>query len=127
MTILLTCLMIAMLLPYLAKGPVAVAMARMGGYDNHHPRSQQAKLEGFGARALAAHQNAFESLLIFGLATLAVLATDKVNGTAEIAAVVHVVARIGYQLAYLYDTDKLRSSLWFVGVIASFTLLAQAF
>ncbi|AZQ11811.1 MAPEG family protein [Shewanella khirikhana] len=127
MTILLTCLMIAMLLPYLAKGPVAVAMARMGGYDNHHPRSQQAKLEGFGARALAAHQNAFESLLIFGLATLAVLATDKVNGTAEIAAVVHVVARIGYQLAYLYDTDKLRSSLWFVGIIASFTLLAQAF
>lgn len=127
MTILLTCLMIAMLLPYLAKGPVAVAMARMGGYDNHHPRSQQAKLEGFGARALAAHQNAFESLLIFGLATLAVLATDKVNGPAEIAAVVHVVARIGYQLAYLYDTDKLRSSLWFVGIIANFTLLAQAF
>ena len=127
MTTLLVCLLISMLLPYLAKGPVAVAMAKMGGYDNHHPRSQQAKLEGFGARALAAHQNAFESLLIFGLAVLAVLATDKVNGTAETAAVVHVVARVGYQLAYLYDTDKLRSSLWFVGIIASFTLLAQAF
>lgn len=61
---LLTCLFIAMLLPYLAKGPVAWAMVKAGGYDNHHPRTQQAQLTGFGARALAGHQNAFESLLI---------------------------------------------------------------
>ena len=67
MNTLLTCLFIAMLLPYLAKGPVAWAMAKAGGYDNHHPRSQQAQLTGFGARALAGHQNAFESLLIFCL------------------------------------------------------------
>ncbi|QSX36450.1 MULTISPECIES: MAPEG family protein [Shewanella] len=126
MTTLLACLLLAMLLPYLAKAPVALAMAKLGGYDNHHPRSQQARLEGFGARALAAHQNAFESLLIFGLAVLAVLATDSANGIAEGAAVVHIVARLGYQLAYLYDKDKLRSSLWFVGIIASFTILAQA-
>ncbi|QSX29307.1 MAPEG family protein [Shewanella cyperi] len=127
MTTLLACLLLAMLLPYLAKAPVALAMAKLGGYDNHHPRSQQARLEGFGARALAAHQNAFESLLIFGLAVLAVLATDSANGIAEGAAVVHIVARLGYQFAYLYDKDKLRSSLWFVGIIASFTILAQAF
>ncbi|WP_372872991.1 MAPEG family protein [Shewanella sp.] len=127
MTTLLVCLLIAMLLPYLAKGPVAMAMAKMGGYDNHHPRSQQAKLEGFGARALAAHQNAFESLLIFGLAVLAALATDNGNDIAGMAAVVHIIARVGYHLAYLYDFDKLRSSLWFVAIIASFTVLAQAF
>ncbi|QYJ74629.1 MULTISPECIES: MAPEG family protein [Shewanella] len=127
MTTLLVCLLISMLLPYLAKGPVAVAMAKMGGYDNHHPRSQQARLEGFGARALAGHQNAFESLLIFGLAALVVMATDKVNGTAEVAAVVHVIARVGYHLAYLYDQDKLRSGLWFVSMISCFTLFAQAF
>lgn len=31
-------------------------MAEEGGgrYDNHHPRAQQARLTGFGARALAA-------------------------------------------------------------------------
>ena len=56
MNILIICLFIAMLLPYLAKMPVAVAMAKLGGYDNAHPRAQQAKLTGFGARALAGHQ-----------------------------------------------------------------------
>ena len=67
MTTLLTCLLIAMLLPYLAKGPVAIAMAKLGGYDNSHPREQQSKLTGYGARAVAGHQNAFESLLYYSL------------------------------------------------------------
>lgn len=63
MTILIICLFIAMVLPIVAKIPVAIAMNNAGGYDNNHPRAQQAKLTGFGARALAAHQNAFESLI----------------------------------------------------------------
>ncbi len=127
MTILLTCLLIAMLLPYLSKLPVGFAMAKAGGYDNEHPRAQQARLEGMGARAVAAHQNAFESLLIFGLAVVAVLATDSVNATAETAAIVHVVARITYHIFYLSNHDKLRSTAWFAGIIPSFVILAQAF
>jgi uncharacterized MAPEG superfamily protein len=127
MTTLLICLLIAMLLPYAAKGPVAVAMAKLGGYDNSHPREQQSKLTGFGARAVAGHQNAFESLLIFGLAVLVVLATGKVNMVAEIAAIVHVVARVAYQILYLKDKGTLRSLSWFVAIIASFTVFCQAF
>ena len=65
MTILIVCLFIACLLPYLAKIPTAIAMKNQpGGYDNNHPRAQQAMLTGFGARAVAAHQNSFESLII---------------------------------------------------------------
>ena len=127
MTILLICLFIAMLLPYLTKGPVAVAMAKAGGYDNAHPRAQQAKLAGFGARAVAGHQNAFESLLIFGLAVLTVIATDSVNDTAVMLAVIHVVARIAYQVLYLIDKGTLRSLAWFVAVICSFAIFCQAF
>ncbi|ABZ77996.1 conserved hypothetical protein [Shewanella halifaxensis HAW-EB4] len=126
MTTLLICLLITMLLPYAAKGPVAVAMAKLGGYDNSHPRDQQAKLTGFGARAVAAHQNAFESLLIFGVSVLAVIATDKINGIAETAAIVHVIARVAYQLLYLMDKGTLRSLSWFVAIIASFTVFWQA-
>jgi len=116
-----------MLLPYLAKIPVAAAMAKRGGYDNNHPREQQSKLTGLGARALAGHQNAFESLLIFGLASLAVLATGKVNEVVEVAAIVHVLARVAYQILYLMDKGTLRSLSWFVAMIASFTVLSQAF
>ncbi|MCL1060314.1 MAPEG family protein [Shewanella gelidimarina] len=127
MTTLLICLLIGMLLPYFAKGPVAVAMAKLGGYDNSHPRDQQSKLTGFGARAVAGHQNAFESLLIFGIAVLAVIATGKVNMVAEIAAIVHVVARVAYQILYLKDKGALRSLSWFVAIIASFTIFCQVF
>lgn len=127
MTILLTCLLIAMLLPYLAKGPVAVAMAKLGGYDNHHPRTQQAQLTGFGARAVAGHQNAFESLLLFGLSALTVIALDKVNDTVALLAIVHVLARILYHILYLLDKSTMRSISWFVGVFCTFGIFAQGF
>jgi len=44
MTILILCLFIALLLPYIAKLPVAYAMNKLDGYDNSHPRNQQANL-----------------------------------------------------------------------------------
>ena len=50
---------------YCTKLPVAVAMQRAGGYDNRMPRVQQARLEGWGARSVAAHQNGFESFAPF--------------------------------------------------------------
>ncbi|MEZ9820217.1 MAPEG family protein [Shewanella sp. 10N.286.45.A1] len=127
MITLLTCLLIAMLLPYLAKGPVAIAMAKLGGYDNSHPREQQSKLTGYGARAVAGHQNAFESLLIFGIAALTVMATNNVNMVVEVAAIVHVAARVAYQILYLKDKGTLRSVSWFIAIIASFTVFCQAF
>jgi uncharacterized MAPEG superfamily protein len=41
---------------FLTKIPVSAAQNRIkGGYDNSHPRIQQSKLRGWGARALGAH------------------------------------------------------------------------
>lgn len=126
MNTLLICLLIAMLLPYIAKAPVAKAMAKLGGYDNHHPRAQQAKLTGFGARALAAHQNAFESLLVFGIAALTVIGTNKVTDLVVVLAMVHVIARVAYHILYLLDKGTLRSLTWFVATGASIAMFAQA-
>ena len=62
MNIAVICIILAGALIYVSKIPVAIAMAKLDGrYDNHHPRAQQARLTGFGARALAAHQNAIEA------------------------------------------------------------------
>ena len=127
MTILLSCLLIAMLLPYLAKMPVAFAMAKQGGYDNNHPRAQQAELDGFGARALAAHQNAFESLLIFGLAVLAVIATNNVSDAVITMAIIHVIARVIYHILYLANYSSLRSLVWFVAFGCSIGVFTQVF
>lgn len=125
MTILIWCLFFAALLPYLAKAPVALAMNKLGGYDNNHPREQQSKLTGFGARALAAHQNAFESLIIFAPAVLVAIATNTVTETVQLLAVVHVCARVLYNALYLMDIGVLRSLVWAVATISSFAIIWQ--
>ncbi|MBE0366670.1 MAPEG family protein [Pseudoalteromonas sp. MMG013] len=116
MTTLLTCALIAVLLPYIAKLPVAIEMNKLGGYDNRHPRAQQSKLDGFGARALAAHQNSFESLIVFSVALAVVLGTNSVNAVTESLAITHVVARVLYCAFYYTNVDKLRSLVWLVGL-----------
>ncbi len=40
MTTLLICALLAVLMPYLAKAPLAIAMNKLNGYDNKHPREQ---------------------------------------------------------------------------------------
>jgi len=125
MTILIWCLFIAGLLPLLAKGPVAYAMNKLGGYNNNHPREQQSKLTGFGARALAAHQNAFESFIIFAPAVLLAIITHNTGEFIVQLAVIHVCARVAYNVLYLMDIDKLRSLVWFVATISSFMIIWQ--
>ncbi|MBQ4799952.1 MAPEG family protein [Pseudoalteromonas sp. MMG006] len=116
MTTLIVCALLAVLMPYFAKVPVAVAMAKLGQYDNKHPRSQQAKLTGFGARTLAAHQNCFESLAVFGVATAVVLGTNSVNAVTETLAVTHIVSRTLYCIFYWLNLDIIRSLVWFIGL-----------
>lgn len=125
MTILIICLFSALLLPLLAKGPVAYAMAKLGGYNNNHPREQQSKLTGFGARALAAHQNAFESLILFAPAIILALVTGNTNQTIITLAIVHVISRVLYNIFYLLNIGLLRSIVWALATLCSFTIVYQ--
>ncbi|MBL4941651.1 MAG: MAPEG family protein [Colwellia sp.] len=125
MITLIWCLFIAALLPYIAKIPVAYAMNKLDGYDNSHPREQQSRLTGFGARALAAHQNAFESLLIFAPAVLLAIATQNIGENIVLLSIVHVCARVLYNILYLMNIGTLRSLVWFVATISSFTIIWQ--
>lgn len=119
------CLFIAVILPMLAKGPVAAAMHRLGGYDNKHPRAQQSQLTGFGARALAAHQNSFEALMMFAPCVLAAMATGHITSGIETAAIVFVAARVAYIVFYLINQDILRSTSWAVGLGCGLYILWQ--
>ena len=125
MTILIICLFIALLLPLLAKGPVAFAMAKLGGYNNNHPREQQSNLTGFGARALAAHKNAFESVILFAPAVILALATNNMQQTIVVLAVVHVIARVLYNIFYLLNISLLRSIVWAIATLCSFAIVFQ--
>lgn len=121
---LILCLLIACLLPYLSKIPMVIAMKNQaGGYDNNHPRTQQAALIGFGARAVAAHQNSFESLLIFSIAVLTALATQHITPTIEGLSIFYLITRGIYHLFYLLNWAALRSSVWAISFITSLSII----
>lgn len=124
MATLIICLFIATVFPYLAKMPVVYILAKTGHYDNNHPRTQQAQLTGIGARAVAAHQNSFESLLIFAIALLTALITNHHSLLIQGLAIGHLVARICYHITYLSNLATLRTSVWLISVLCSLTILA---
>jgi uncharacterized MAPEG superfamily protein len=123
MTIIITCSIIAAALTYLTKIPVAYAMNKLDGYDNRHPRDQQTRLTGFGARALAAHQNSFESLVIFALAIAIVMATQTFTATTETLAITYIIARVLYSLFYYLNWHIIRSTTWFIGLASPIAMM----
>lgn len=121
-------LIVACLLPYVAKAPLAIAMHKQGtshrsGYDNQHPREQQRALKGFGARCLAAHENSFEALILFAPAILLAIATGNVTRNIAILSVTFVVCRLLYLACYWLNWDKLRSTVWMLGIVSSVAIM----
>ncbi|MDI3273108.1 MAG: MAPEG family protein [Pseudomonas sp.] len=117
------CVFISALLIFVAKIPVAKAMNEQGGYDNHLPRQQQAQLTGFGARALAAHQNCFEAFILFAVGVLMAHTTQTAGWLIDLLAIVFVITRIIYLLCYWVDLAWQRSLVWFVGLVCSLLLM----
>lgn len=126
METMLIALFIAVLLPILAKVPLAIAQVKTGRYDNRNPRAQQASLAGFGARAKAAHENSFEALILFTPGALTIMALNLPTEAAQYAAILFVFARIVYLLMYWIDQHIMRSVAWALGYGASLFLIWEA-
>jgi uncharacterized MAPEG superfamily protein len=116
------CIVAAWIVVYSSKLPVAVAMQRSGGYDNRHPRAQQAALTGWGARAVAAHLNGFETFAPFAAAVLVAHVAGGSPPLVDALAVTFVVSRIAYLICYLTNISTLRSTVWSVGFLATLAL-----
>jgi uncharacterized MAPEG superfamily protein len=120
MTIPLWCLLAAIILPYVWLGPAASARKeQFGTFDNKQPRQQTAKLEGKGARAYAAHQNAFEALAIFAPAVLVAHVTHADPMYSTVLAIVWVVCRFLHGALYVANIDKARSMAFFLAFVAA--------
>jgi uncharacterized MAPEG superfamily protein len=123
----LWCLVLVAFLPYVWAPFAAVARQKQfGKIDNKLPRVQQAELDGIGARAVGAHQNAFEALAVF----TAVVLIAHVSGADPVwsarLAIGYVAMRIVHGVTYLMDLDVLRSSSWIVGQIFAIAMLVLA-
>ncbi len=118
------CIFISALLIFLAKAPVAKAMQQESGvYDNRLPRNQQARLRGFGARALAAHLNSFEAFPLFAAGVLMAHVSQTQGALVDGLAVLFVISRVLYLLCYWADWHWQRSLVWGVGLLCSLLLM----
>ncbi|MCS6901519.1 MAG: MAPEG family protein, partial [Myxococcales bacterium] len=120
MTIPLLCVFLAFLLIWFPRVLVIVAILKSGErFDNNHPRDQQARLEGWGKRAQAAHNNAFESFAPFAASVIVAHLAGANPDHAAALAITHVIARTLYPLAYIANLSSLRSSIWGIGTLAT--------
>ncbi|HHH30434.1 MAG TPA: MAPEG family protein [Polyangiaceae bacterium] len=116
MTVPFWCLFAGVLLPYLwSTLSFRERKERFGDIDLKTPRVQASQLSGSGARAMGAHANAFEALIVFAPAVLvAHLASADPTWAARLA-IVWVVARLAHGAAYLADMQPVRSLAFMVG------------
>lgn len=124
MSILIWSLLFSALLVLVSKAPAMHFINRTSsGYDNHHPRQQQAHLKGAGARALAAHQNTIESFPLFAAGVLVAELAAEAHPVSAILAVAFLALRVLYILCYVKDLAMLRSLVWALGYLCSIGLM----
>jgi uncharacterized MAPEG superfamily protein len=92
------------------------------GYDKSAPRAMLDKLPPFAQRATWAHENAFESMILFAPAALMAYVTGQQSTVALGAAVAYLVARALYPVFYILDVPLLRSLMFGIANIGTFTL-----
>ncbi len=123
--LLLCCLVMAAVLIYVPFVVVAIARFR-AGYDPSAPRALFDKLPPYAQRATWAHENSFEAFSLFAPAVLAAYVTGQDSTLALGAAIAHVVGRSLYSLFYILNLPLLRSPMYAVAALGTFTLFAMA-
>jgi uncharacterized MAPEG superfamily protein len=110
------CLIATFVLIYVPRLPALQGTLRQEGHiDLGHPRIQQARLVGMGARAQAAHLNTVEAFAPFAAAVWVAHHYGVDAGTRDLLAVAFVAARVLFILAYLADLNPWRTVIWSVG------------
>lgn len=130
MTVPFYCLVIVCFLPYVwGFASIPERQKQLGRIDNKDPRAQQAQLTGRGARAIAAHKNAFEAIAIFAPAVIVAHLAGADPAWSSRLAQIFVSARLLHGIFYLLDLDLLRTGIFGVGLacdVGLFVLAAQA-
>lgn len=106
------CLFIVAVMPF----PLTILAKARKGYDNRAPRAYLAKLEGWRARAAAAHQNAWEALALFTAGLVIAWHAGADPHRVDQLAIAFVAIRVVYTLMYLINWATLRSLVWFGGM-----------
>jgi uncharacterized MAPEG superfamily protein len=106
---------------------MAVGMARMqAGYDVNAPRALFDQLPDWGKRATWAHQNSWESFMLFTAAALMAYVAGVDSGSARSALVGYLLARVMFSVFYIANIGLLRSLMFGIGTVSIFTLMSES-
>ncbi|MBW4678492.1 MAG: MAPEG family protein [Microcoleus vaginatus WJT46-NPBG5] len=121
--ILLDCIAAAAALIYFPFLVVAYARLQVG-MDIAAPRAMFDKLPAYGQRATWAHQNSFETFMVFAAAALMAYVTGQNSTLAAGAAIAFVVARLLHSVFYILNVPLARSLMFGIGSLSTLTLFA---
>lgn len=104
---------------------LVVAYARLQvGYDLSAPRAMFDRLPAYAQRATWAHQNSFETFVVFAAAALMADATGVDSDAAARAAIAFVIARLLFSVFYILNVPLARSLMFAIGSFCTATLFA---
>ncbi|WP_192901145.1 MULTISPECIES: MAPEG family protein [Okeania] len=112
-SILLDSIVIGVVLVYAPFLVVAYGRVKVG-YDLGAPRAMFEKLPDYAKRATWAHQNSFETFIVFTAASLMAYLTQQDSILAIGAAVAFVIARFFYSIFYILNVPIGRSLMFVV-------------
>lgn len=100
---------------------VGYARAQVG-YDTSAPRAMLDRLPPYAQRATWAHQNSFETFMVYAAAALMAYVTGVNSSLATAAAIAFPVARLFYSLFYILNLPPARSLMFGIGSLSTLTL-----
>jgi uncharacterized MAPEG superfamily protein len=127
MTIPLWTLFVAALLPYVwfsLANPLR--KQEFGTLDNSHPRLQEAKQTGRGARANGASANAFEALAVYAPAVLTAHVAAPASELAPRLALAWVALRVAHGIFYIADRPAARTVSFALASLCAMALFLVA-
>lgn len=111
------CVLMALMLPYVATVVAKASAGNFTPHDNHDPRAFLANVQGMAKRAHNAQQNGFEITPAFAAAVIiAHVAGVAEQGLIDQLAIAFVISRLLYTGCYIADWALLRSVVWSVGL-----------
>jgi uncharacterized MAPEG superfamily protein len=111
MSIAYWCVLGTIVYPY-----IFTTLAKAGtGFDNHNPREYCQRLEGWRKRAYWVQLNCFEVNPAFFAAVIVAHQLQVSQLMIDRLAIVFVLSRIVYAVAYIIDLATLRTLFWIIG------------
>ncbi|TAE16626.1 MAG: hypothetical protein EAZ60_12495 [Oscillatoriales cyanobacterium] len=102
---------------------LVVALARLQlGYDQAAPRAMFDRLPGYAQRATWAHQNSFETFMLFSAAALMAFVTGIDSEAAGWAGIAFPVARLLFSVFYILNVPLGRSLMFAISSTCTFSL-----